>query len=286
MTAQSKTIRHDGIATGYLDAAPVSGRAEATILLVHDGWFGADATSLWARVIPALAERFRVLAPDMVGFGRTDKVVWFDRSMYAYRAAHLGSFVRAALGEDTPVHGVGTSMGGSILLRDAVADPPAIPLASAVSISGSGGPWRSQFGAAELSRYEGAEEDQRRMLPHLADSFPEADDFVADRHANAQQPGHALALLAGTVKAPVPAPTKPADSWPAPLSGVKIPVTVVGCADDPLMESGWEDHFENVSPRVSVARLQARHAPSLDHPEEVVSIIESHLARAGQEVSA
>lgn len=268
----------DGVLTTYLESAPPTPGAE-TVLLVHDGWFGADAATLWSPLVPLLAEEYRVIAPDMLGFGGTDKLVYFDRSMYAYRAAHLGSFVRAVCGGEQ-VHAVGTSMGGSILLRDAVAAEPAIPARSIVSISGSGGPWRSSYGAEELGRYDGTVEDIVRVLDHMAGPFDGRDAFVAARHANAQRPGQAECLLSGTVRRPGPAPQRPADPWPAQLAGLRVPTTVVAGVRDPLLEPGWEKHLEGVSPLLRTEVVDTRHAPSLDHPDLVAAVVRETAARA------
>ena len=281
-----RTVRHDGVTTGYVELGRTDPGVAATLLLVHDGWFGADAVTLWSGLARHLGDEFRIVAPDMLGFGATDKIVHFDRSMYAYRAAHLGAFVRAVCpGEE--VHAVGTSMGGSILLRDAVVDAPEVPLRSIVSVSGSGGPWRSAFGAEELGRYEATREDIARVLAHMADDFEGYDDLIDARHANAGLKGHAECLLAGTVKRPGPAPTPPpADRWPEPLARVQVPVTVVAGARDPLLEPGWEQHLEGLSELVSTVRIDTKHAPSLDHPDLVAAIVRETVHRASGLVGA
>jgi len=278
MSFDTRRVDHDGVSTHYLEAAPDGASAE-TILLVHDGWFGADAATLWSRLVPLLADEFRVVAPDMVGFGGTDKIVYFDRSMYAYRSAHLGSFVRAVCG-DGPVHAVGTSMGGSILLRDAVAPQPQIRTRSVLSISGSGGPWRSSFGAEELGRYDGTVEDIARVLAYMAEDVSDRDDLVAARHANALVPGHAECLLSGTVRRPVPPAERPADPWPKQLAELRVPTTVVAGQRDPLLEPGWEKHLEGISPLLRTEAIDTLHAPSIDHPEAVAALVRANVARA------
>ena len=66
----------DGLVTGYLEA----GQGEPVVLL-HGGEFGANARIGWEHTIEALAQRYRVLAPDMLGFGdmqQTGYPVIFD----------------------------------------------------------------------------------------------------------------------------------------------------------------------------------------------------------------
>jgi haloalkane dehalogenase len=72
----------DGLRMAYIDTGPADG---PTILLLH----GEPAWSyLYRRMIPPLvAAGFRCIAPDLVGFGRSDKPT--DISAYTYNA-HVG----------------------------------------------------------------------------------------------------------------------------------------------------------------------------------------------------
>lgn len=283
-TLTSHVVRHDGFSTHHL--ATESTRPRPTLLLVHDGWFGADARTLWSPLMPLLADEFRLLAPDMLGFGASDKLHYYDRTMYAYRAAHLGSFLRAVCTEEEPVHAIGTSMGGSILLRDVVSVDPQLPVRSVVSISGAGGPWRSTFGAQQLGQYEGTIDDIARVMDHMAGDFDGRDGVIADRHANTEIRGHVQCLLAGGVKRPGAMGTPPADPWPIPLRNLVVPVTVVAGEHDPLLEPGWQHQLDGVSPLLKTQQIDARHAPSLDRPALVAGIIRDHVLRTGEPVSA
>ena len=139
--AQPSTIEHafidvGGVRTSYYTAGDVSA---STILLLHDGAWGADAMLAWADVMADLARDHRVIAPDLPGFGRTDKVVMFGASPYEHRIRHIAGLLEV-LQPVAPVHVVGTSFGGSLALRAAIAS--AWPIASATSVGGTGGPWR------------------------------------------------------------------------------------------------------------------------------------------------
>lgn len=66
------TTTVDGLATGYLEAG-----SGAPVVLLHGGEFGASAEIGWEKTIPVLAEHYRVIAPDMLGYGLTAKVLDF-----------------------------------------------------------------------------------------------------------------------------------------------------------------------------------------------------------------
>jgi haloalkane dehalogenase len=95
----------------YLDEGP---RDAAPVLLVH----GEPSWSfLYRKMIPIItAAGYRVIAPDLVGFGRSDKPT--QRSDYTY-ARHV-EWMRATLFDDLDLSGisfVGQDWGGLIGLR-------------------------------------------------------------------------------------------------------------------------------------------------------------------------
>jgi pimeloyl-ACP methyl ester carboxylesterase len=120
----------------------------------------------------------------------------------------------------------------------------------------------------------------------MADAFEGYDEVVEARHANSALKGHAQCLLAGTVKAPGERTPPPVDPWPEQLSRISVPVTVVAGERDPLLEPGWEQHLEGASDAVRAVRIDAKHAPSLDHPETVADIVRDTVRRAGELVGA
>lgn len=91
------------------------GRSDKTILLVHG--LGGSAER-WLKVIPLLSPRYRVIAPDVIGFGYSDK------PSEDYTIEFLGKFLSAfinALGLRRVVL-VGTSLGGQIAAQCATAN--------------------------------------------------------------------------------------------------------------------------------------------------------------------
>lgn len=272
------TVDVAGFVTHYWEMAPP--QASGTVVLVHEGAFGADARTSWGALMPLLAQQYRVLAPDLLGFGQTDKVVYFDRSPHAYRGAHLAAWCdNVGIGAEG-AHFVGHSLGGSLVLRALASKTPVLPACSGVSISGSGGPWRSSHGVEELGRFDGSEDDVRRVLGLMVDDFQGFDELVRLRYENTTRRGHVEACLAGRLKHPTL--TRPAggDGWPGQLRDSRVPILVVGGDRDALLEPGWTGHFEGLSPHVTVRRLNAKHAPNVDQPEATASLLLDFFAEA------
>ena len=110
-----KTVSAGGTDTNYHDV----GKGSA-VLLIHGSGPGVTAWANWRTVIPRLSEEFRVLAPDMVGFGYTarpaDAVYGLD-----YWVKHALDFLDV-LSIDR-VHIVGNSFGGALALALAIRAP-------------------------------------------------------------------------------------------------------------------------------------------------------------------
>jgi 2-hydroxy-6-oxonona-2,4-dienedioate hydrolase/4,5:9,10-diseco-3-hydroxy-5,9,17-trioxoandrosta-1(10),2-diene-4-oate hydrolase len=90
------------------------------VVLLHGGGPGASGVSNYSRNIEPLAQRFRVIVPDMPGYGRSAKGV--DGSdPFGYLADHIRGMLDV-LGIDR-AHLVGNSYGGSCALRLALDTP-------------------------------------------------------------------------------------------------------------------------------------------------------------------
>lgn len=91
-----------------------------TVVLLHGGGPGASGVSNYSRNIDSLARQFRVIVPDMPGYGRSAKGV-DQHDPFGY-LADMSRGLLDELGIDT-VHLVGNSYGGSAALRLALDTP-------------------------------------------------------------------------------------------------------------------------------------------------------------------
>lgn len=114
-TLTERTVRVDG--KEIFVAEKGSG---APVVLLHGGGPGASGVSNYSRNIDALAEQFRVIVPDMPGYGRSTKGV--DGSdPFGYLADHIaGMLDQLGIGR---AHLVGNSYGGACALRLALDTP-------------------------------------------------------------------------------------------------------------------------------------------------------------------
>ena len=108
-------------------------------------------------------ERHRVLAPDMLGFGESAKVIDFNDGR-GMRIRHIARFCEV-LGVES-AHFVGNSMGAVNLFVDATSESPVLPVRSLVMICGGGEIQRNEHSAA-LYDYDATLEGMRRIVEAL-----------------------------------------------------------------------------------------------------------------------
>jgi pimeloyl-ACP methyl ester carboxylesterase len=250
-----------------------------TLLLLHDGAWGGCSSVTWGGMIPRLAQTYRVIAPDMLGFGGTDKAVFVDRSPYDFRIDHIISLLEL-LGVEEKMHVIGSSFGGSLALQ--MISQRAERLASVATISGTGGPWRTVFGRAELAKWDGTIEDIGRITRLLCgegEGF-DMDAHIAERFKWSCAPGHYRAMAAPAVQQPaaLPAGPKPDDAWLVTMAKMDIPVMLVAGKQDRLVEEGWTKNLEPHIPRCKAVLLDSMHSPNLDHPDTTRDLLTDWVA--------
>ncbi len=274
-----QTVVINDLETRYLSGGPDD---SPTVVFLHDGAWGASSDVTWGAVLPLAAEGFRVIAPDLLGFGGSAKSIRFDQSPFGFRLRHVFALLDH-LGVAGPVHLVGNSFGGSLALR-ALTDPSLRDrIASVATISGTGGPWRTEA-AAQLGPFDGTEADTRSIVELLCDDFDGIDAQVAARHRWAAAPGHFVSMMA--IHQPVPEPLRPprpADPYPGALAGVETPVLLFECTEDPLVEAGWTAHLAALLPEAQVVTLPRKHAPNISHPEQTWEALAGFLAQVPSE---
>jgi pimeloyl-ACP methyl ester carboxylesterase len=171
---EPKTIDAGGIETSYLEA----GSGE-TVLMLHGSGPGVSALANWQHNIPALAQRFHVLAPDIVGFGATERP---EDIVYSLRTwtDHIWAFMDSRGIEKARV--VGNSLGGRIALQMATDQPDRIAKLVLMGTPGVG--MTPSEGLDALRAYEPSHDAMRELLRNYfaVDPAMITDDLVKIRY--------------------------------------------------------------------------------------------------------
>lgn len=171
---EPRTIDAGGIETSYLEA----GSGE-TVLMLHGSGPGVSALANWQHNIPMLAQRFHVLAPDILGFGTTERP---EDIVYSLRTwtDHVWAFMDARGIEKARI--IGNSLGGRIALQMATDQPDRI--AKMVLMGAPGVGMTPTEGLAALRAYEPSHDAMRELLRNYfaVDPAMITDDLVKIRY--------------------------------------------------------------------------------------------------------
>ncbi|WP_421730087.1 alpha/beta fold hydrolase [Brevundimonas sp.] len=191
MEIQSNFVDAGGVRTHYLEAG--QGRP---LVLVHGGGAGADSRGNWAETIAHFARDRRVIAPDMIGFGLTDKP---DPAVYLYdqpgRTTHLVDFLDALGLSDVDM--VGNSMGGATAIGVALNRPELIRRLVLMGSAGLPIPERPSPQLLHNLQYDFTVEGMRRVIAGLtAPGFAPTESLVKYRFDIVDDPASRAALSA------------------------------------------------------------------------------------------
>jgi 3-oxoadipate enol-lactonase len=214
---------------------------------------------LWRRQIPALAQRFEVVAPDLPGFGETPM------------PARPFSFVDAVT-LHLPGALVGNSFGGMVALRTALAHPD---LVSRLVLVAAGLPdWQW---TEEMRGYWKREEDAVEAGDLDAATEVNMDFWVAPEHRDEVRPQQRRALELQT------AHPEPELIWPelSPLAELTVPTLVVVGDDDKADFQAVARHLAEQIPKAELVVVEgAGHLVGVDRPDELNRLLLEFLAEA------
>ncbi|MGW4273635.1 alpha/beta fold hydrolase [Streptomyces seoulensis] len=248
-----------------------TGGAGLPVVLLHAGF--VDHT-MWDEQIPALAEEFRVIAPDARGHGRSANAGRPFR-----QADDLAALLRHL--EVGPAALVGVSMGATIAVATAVEHPE---LVRALVVSGGGAtgaeftePWSKQAQSTQM----------QALVTGDIEAWHDANDAWVhgpERPRGAVRPevyARLREMRGRTIAKHVPGEPDhhvPIEDLGARVDRITVPVLALNGAQDAPELRAVADSVAHAVPHGRTAVIDdAAHYPNLDHPEEYTRIVTDFL---------
>lgn len=176
----SKSINTGGYMTNYHDEGE-----GFPVLLIHGSGPGVSAWANWRLVIPELAKSARVIAPDMVGFGYTDRPKDIKLNMDTWVKQAIDFLDELGI-EQTDI--VGNSFGGSLALALAIDHPNRIR--KVILMGSMGVDFEITKGLDSVWGYEPSVEAMKEMLSlFVYDKSIATDDLAKMRYEASIEPG-------------------------------------------------------------------------------------------------
>ncbi|MEP7104763.1 MAG: alpha/beta hydrolase [Chloroflexota bacterium] len=269
------------------------GRGTPPVLFVHG--LGSSGYIEWRFTLPVIARRHRVLAPDLPGFGRTDKPRG-GRYGIAYFARTLARYLDERELRSAVV--VGTSMGGRVALELALRAPGRVSRLVLVNALGLGRPQLQFFyplmvlprvGEAAMqvaktaihrvppdvirrfaARYTGVSVDLHKAMD---------DEYLDDLREMYAADGYTDAYLSTVRSMARPRALFGEHDLSASLSRIKVPVQLIWGSNDPLFPVAHATRAHQLLPDSRLALIEgAGHTPQAERPDEFNRILARFLA--------
>jgi len=257
-----RSVLVDGIRTAYLDVGD-----GPPVVLLHSGEFGASALMSWEYNIAALASRHRVIAPDWLGFGGTDKLFDFVSGRQR-RIRHMARFLETMNIPSAAF--IGSSMGGGVLASVAAQQPSVFGVAAMV-LSSAGGFAPNNDHRRTLLDYDCTVESMRRIVGVIFHDqrWAADEDYVGRRHQASLAPGAWEACSAPRLRRPDETPRS--DFGQPDLvqyEQIDVPSLVIAGAEDPLREPGYADEVARRLPHgQAIVYPHCAHMPHIEQAE-------------------
>jgi 2-hydroxymuconate-semialdehyde hydrolase len=269
---QSRTIYVGDIRTHFLE-----GGHGPELVLLHGGEYGASAEVTWSHNIEVLARQFHVIAPDMLGWGGTDKIYSFSDPA-GYRIRHIQRLLEI-LGVRRAFF-VGNSAGGGTVLRASVLDPLPFQIDKMVTICGNASVFKT-VSQQDLENYTPSLENMGKIVKLLFhDPKWLTPANVQQRYEASIIPGAWEALSAARLRSPAHQTRSTTEAFVTKLGRVDIPLLIMSCEHDPLNQKDWDLNFQKIFPGSEVHRFRhSAHEPQIEETEEFNRVLLEFLLR-------
>ncbi|HEX5658492.1 MAG TPA: alpha/beta hydrolase [Polyangiales bacterium] len=267
---EGKTFRHRGHAIFYRD------EGQGPVLLAIHGF--PSASWDWHPMWSALTARYRVIAPDMIGYGWSDKPRRYAYSLMDQAALHR-SLLRALAIDRVHLfaHDYGVSVACELLAQQHLAEAGALTIDSLCLLNGGVFPethrplviqrvLASRVGPilARLTRKSDFERGFRRIFAE-----PPAQDLLDElwRLLRHQDGRRVLPKLLGYMRER----RVHRERWVTPLVEPRIPIRLIDGTVDPVSGKSLVARFRQLVPQADVVELpHAGHYPQLEDPQAVL----------------
>jgi 2-hydroxymuconate-semialdehyde hydrolase len=270
----ARSIVAAGIRTNYHDVGE-----GFPLLLIHGSGPGVSAWANWRTVMPELARRSRVIAPDMVGFGFTERPAGQQYNMDVWVEQAVG--LLDALGLER-ADLVGNSFGGALAMAIAIRHPQRVR--RLVLMGSVGVPFEITEGLDKVWGYTPSFEAMRELLDYFSwDRALVNDELAQLRYEASIRPG-----FQESFSAMFPAPRQ---RWVDAMTSPEADIRAI--PHETLVIHGREDKVIPLSNSLTLAQWISRvqlhvfghcgHWTQIEHAARFATLVGDFLAEAGND---
>jgi pimeloyl-ACP methyl ester carboxylesterase len=234
-----------------------SGSSDKMIILLHG--LGASAER-WLPVIPYLAEHYRVIAPDIIGFGLSEKPT-VDYTVEFF-AKFLDDFINHIYVEN-PINIIGTSLGGRISIEYAIQNPQNIEKMILVAPAGiNEEPTEALHSYIQAALHPTIEDAKKAFLMMAGNNRVIEQDVISDFVNRMLLPNSRLSFMSSLLG------LKKSTLTQERLGEILTPTLIIWGKDDrviPIKNATW--FYTSIKNSRHLEMENCGHAPFVEEPE-------------------
>ena len=268
-----QSIDVGGIVTNYHDHGEHG--EGGTVVLVHGSGPGVSAFANWRLVIPELAQHYRVLAPDMVGFGFSARPQDMQYTMPAW-LAHIVGFLDAL--ELDRVHLIGNSFGGALSLALTIAHPQRV---RSLTLMGAAGlEFDLTEGLDKVWGYTPSFENMRELLDLFAYDRNLVNDELAQLRYEASKREGVHEAYAEMFPAPRQDGIKSLASDEADIARIEQPTLIIHGREDRIIPPACSERLFKLIPTAELHMFgQCGHWTQIEHAAAFCELVHQHIRK-------
>lgn len=259
---QENYTKVDGHNIRYLE----SGNSKNTLVLIHG--LGASAER-WEHVTPLFSKNYRVIIPDLIGFGYSDKPI------ADYTPEFFSEFLRNFLdvtGIKRP-HIVGSSLGGQVTAEYAASNPDNLEKLILVSPAGVMKQSTPALDAYIMAALYPNEQSAKNAFEMMEGSGKEIDKKIVDTFIERMQLPNAKLAFMSTILG-----LKNAEIITKKLQNLLAPTLLIWGSDDPVIPIQHADEFVNAIKDCQFYKMDGcGHTPYVQDPVNFASVVTNFL---------
>ncbi len=243
-----------------------SGNSKKTLVLIHG--LGASAER-WTRVIPLFAKHFRVIIPDLIGFGHSDK------PLTDYTLDFFSSFLEKFFTAANIQHPIliGSSLGGQIAVEYALEHPQNVEKLILVSPSGVMKKSTPALDAYIMAALYPNEQNAKNAFELMESSGEHIDEKIVNGFIERMKLPNAKLAFMSTLLG-----LKNAKVITTKLQSMITPTLIIWGANDPVIPIQHADEFVASIKDCRFLRMDnCGHTPYVQDPKSFASVVLNFL---------
>ena len=255
---EEKFVHVDDNKIRYLE----SGNSKKTLVLLHG--LGASAER-WTAVIPIFAEHFRVVVPDLIGFGYSDK------PLTDYTLDFFSNFLEKffiASNVDRPII-LGSSLGGQISAEYTSTHPQNVEKLILTSPSGVMKQATPALDAYMMAAMYPNEQNAKNAFELMEGSGEKIDEKITDGFIERMRLPNAKLAFMSTLLG-----LKNSNSMIKKLESISSPTLIIWGTNDPVIPIAFAGEFVSAIKNCQFYEMNTcGHTPYVQEPEKFVSYV-------------